>query len=718
MDPRHEFPPVHLRDHLRVLKKRKWTGLAFFAVLTVATALYLVVSSPSYQAKVIMTIKPPSVSPLMLSGELSYMEAVDVVTRKLYTQTQFEVLKSRKLAERVMDRLNLWQTFHVGETTRRMTDLWKKSAITRETALDAFTDNVDVVSPTALSFHIEVRYKHRDPEQAARIANALVDAYTDLLYEERSQAISKNLAWLKDEFEKLDAEVVSAEEEMQQFKKQKNAVSVDDRQNILLEKLRALNASLTQARIARIAAENAYTDAQRLRKDPTALETAPFVVTSNPQIAALNTQYNTLKTQISGLKTRYKEKHPQMVTLTTTLAQVKESIRSEVEKALDALKANYEYTKRQEESLQRELETTQAQVIALDKERITYVSLLDKAKVNRAIYDTLLTRLKETNIIQEFHNPLQNITIIDRAVPPDAPAGYRNWYLPVAALVGLLVGTFLCYVKDYFDASIQNERDVYECMKVPVLAALPSVGPPAAGDGPFVNVSAGEPVAALFKEQCDRIAEILVRSTVERPIKTLLVTSVGPREGKTTVVANLAVVLARRGARILLVDADLRKPSLHTVFDVPNDTGLSDCAATPAPGATAGLVKKTGVENVFLLPSGTRRTDPATTLHKEALRSALEALKGSFDMVLLDSSCVQEVPDAGVLATWADATLWVVRSGQTLKENAVWAARFMEDVKAAPRGAVLNGVRFFRGATHYYFARGAESTTGAKTRPL
>lgn len=686
--------------------------------MTASTALYLVVSSPLYQAKVIMTIKPPSVSPLMLSGELSYMEGVDVVTRKLYTQTQFEVLKSRKLAERVMDQLNLWQVFHVGETTRRVSDLWRKSTVTREMALEAFTDNVDVVSPTALSFHIEVRYKDRDPEQAARIANTLVDAYTDLLYEERSQAISKNLAWLKNEFMKLDAEVVSAEEEMQQFKKQKNAVSVDDRQNILLEKLRALNASLTQARIARISAENAYTDAQRLRKDPTALETAPFVVTSNPQIAALNTQYNTLKTQIAGLKTRYKEKHPQMVTLTTTLAQVKESIRSEVEKALDALKANYDYTKRQEESLQRELETIQAQVIALDKERITYVSLLDKAKVNRAIYDTLLTRLKETNIIQEFHNPLQNITIIDRAAPPEAPAGYRKWYLPVAALVGVLLGTFLCYVKDYFDPSLQNERDVYECMKVPVLAALPFVGAAAAGKGPFVKVTAGEPLAVLFREQCVRIAEILARDTPEKPVKTLLVTSVGPREGKTTVVANLAVVLARSGARILLVDADLRKPSLHTVFDVPNDTGLSDCAAAIPPATAAGVVKKTGIENVFLLPSGTHRTDPPAILRKETLRSSLEALKGSFDMVLIDSPCVQEVPDAGILAAWADATLWIVRSGQTLKENAVWVARFMEDVKAAPRGAVLNGVRFFRGATHYYFSRGAESTSGEKTLPL
>ncbi len=697
-----EFPPIHLRDHLRVLQKRKFTGIIFFLLLVGGTLLYLVLSTPLYQATVVMTIKPPSVSPLMLSGELAYIEGVDVVTRKLYTQTQFEVLTSKKLAERVMDRLNLWDRFHVGEVFRSGARFSEKKTITREMALDAFTERVDVVSPTALSFHIEVRYKDEDPEQAARIANALVDAYTDLLYQERAETISKNLTWLKQEFNKLDADVVGAEEEVQRFKKQRNVISVDERENILLEKLRALNASLTQARIARIAAENAYYDAQRFEKDPSSLEVAPFVAASNPQIATLTTQYNTLKTQISGLTTRYKEKHPQMVALTTTLAELQERIQAEIRKALESLKANFEYTKRQEESLQKELETTQAQVIDIDKERIAYLSLVDKAKVNRAIYDTLLTRLKETNIIQEFHNPLQNITIIDRAVPPRDPAGFRQWYVPVAALVGLLVGTFLCYVKDYFDRSMQSERDVYECLNVPIIAAIPFVRPGTWGKEPSVKVvPPHESSLRLFREQFHRIAGLVIRTASETSMKTILVVSVGPKEGKTTFVGNLAIVLAQHGMRVLVVDADLRKPSLHTFFNVSNDVGLSTCVETSLPPQR--VVKETDVTGVSIIPAGRiPQSDPPVVLHHTVIQETITAVKDSFDIILFDSACVQEVSDAGILAGRVDGTIWVVRSGTTPKEQAVWAARYMRDMKANSIGAVLNGVQFFRGAVNYY----------------
>ena len=703
-----DLPPVHLRDHLRILKKRRWTGISFFALVVSFTALYLIFSKPQYQAKAILTLKPPSVSPLTLTGEVLYIEGVDVVTRKLYTQTQFEIFKSRRLAERVMDRLKIWDKFHLGETNKSIFSIGKGRVVSRDMALASFARNIDVISPTALSHHIELRVKNPDPELAARIANSLIDAYVELLYEERSEKIRKNLIWLRDEFQKLDDDVMNAEQALTKFKKQRKTVSVDDRENILLEKLHALSASLTQARIARISAENAYFDAKRLEGNPTVLESVPFILTSNPQIATLHTQYNSLSAEISGLQTRYKEKHPRMAALNTTLAEVKESIRAEVQKALKSLKANYDYTKLQEESIQKELESIQSEVIGMDQERIEYLSLLDSAKVNRAIYDTLLTRLKETTTIQGFHNPLQNIDIIDTAIAPDSPSAYREWYLPLAALVGILLGVFLCYVKDYLDTTLWNERDIYECMKLPVLGIVPDF------KRGFLRRKIQSETVGRFLPQSSlmeyfhRIANVLDHIAKEKGLKTFLITSIGPKEGKTTVITNLGVALAQRNKRILLIDADFRRPHLHEVFEMHNESGFSNCAHSDI--EPASLIHETEIPNLYLLTSGTYLTDQPITLQSEAIRRAINSLKDSFDMLLFDSSSVQEVSDPCVLGGWLDAILWVVSSGQPTRENGIWAKRSFEYLDRLMIGTVLNRVQFTRGASGYYSQDAVSST--------
>lgn len=697
-----DFPPVHGKDHFRILLKRKWTGLTFFFALVGAVLLYLAFTEPRYEAKLKFVLKPPPISPLLMMGELVYSEGVDIVARRTFVATQFEVLKSMTLAERVMDRLDLWKEYHLGEAKGGSLGLFRPVRVqTREGAAAGFAKNVSVVAPTIMSNHAELSFRHRDPVKAARIANALLDSYVEFLYEERSRRIRENLAWLQRQFEKLGNEVVQADQALQDFRKSRDAVSVDDRENILLQKLLSLNAALTQARIARMAAENAYLDAKQFEASPTQLERAPMVITANPQIAAILGQINLLKTEYARTQERYQEKHPRILELRSTLDELETRLKSELLKTIDSLKITYDLAKSQEESLARELEATQRESIQMAEQRIEYYQLLNASKVNRTLYDSLLSRLKETSILQEFQNPHDIVQIIDKAVPPDEPGGYRPYFLPVACGVGLLLGFFLCYVKDYFDTTIENERDVNEALRLPILGVLPKARPPRELRPWAVEKAVHRWPGSVLSDHFERLAHIAEHLSAKQGIRSVLVTSAQPREGRTTVAANLALLLARAGEKVLLVDGDMRRPRLHEIFSCRTEPGLLDVAAEARDPADA--VRSTDSPNLFLIPSGVPTVRGVQKpIEPVRLRDLFKALEDRFDRIVVDSPALLEVGDGSALARATDGILWVVASGQTPREKAYWMLQSLSLLDRILLGVVLNKVRILRGPTGYY----------------
>ncbi len=697
-----DFPPVHGKDHFRILLKRKWTGLTFFFVLVGAVLLYLAFTEPSYEAKLKFVLKPPPISPLVMMSEIVYSEGVDIVARRTFVATQFEVLKSRSLAERVMDRLDLWKEYGLGEPRRGVFDLFGPARIrTRDGAAAEFSENVEVVTPNIMSNHAELYFKHRDPDMAARIANALLDSYVEFLYEERARKIRENLSWLHEQFEKLGNEVVQADQALQNFRKDRDAVSVDDRENILLQKLLSLNTALTQARIARIAAENAYLDAKQFEASPTQLERAPMVIATNPQIAAILGQINLLRIEYARTQERYQEKHPRILELRSTLAELETRLKAELLKTVDSLKITYDLAKSQEQALARELEAAQGESIQMAEQRIEYYQLLNASKVNRTLYDSLLSRLKETSILQGYENPHDIVQIIDKAVPPDKPGGYRPYFLPVACGVGLLLGFFLCYVKDYFDTTIENERDVHEALHQPVLGVLPKVRPPRARRPWAVEKAVLRWPGSALSDHFERLAQVAQHLSAKQEIRSVLVTSAQPREGRTTVASNLALLLARAGEKVLLIDGDGRRPRLHEIFSCRSEPGLLDIVAEGRDPADA--VRTTDSPNLFLIPSGVpagrwvpKPVEPAR------LRDLLRGLQDRFDRIVVDSPALLEVGDGSALARATDGILWVVSSGQTPREKAYWMLQSLSLLDRSLLGVVLNKVRILRGPTGYY----------------
>ena len=690
-----DLAPVHLKDHLRILERNKWTGIVFFCLVVGMTALYLLLSNPLYAAKAVLVLNPPPFSPLTLMSELVYSQGVDVVSRRLYVTTQFDVITSRRIAEKVLDRLDLWDVYHVGKKKRG--SVWEKSdVISREAAAEELAKNVSVISPNIMSNSIELTVKSQSPELAARIANTLVDVYLETLYEDRDRKIEENLNWLRREFKTIEEEVLRSDQALQDFKKATNTISVDDRENILTQKLHAMNASLVQARIARIAAENSYNDARQLEQDISNLENASIILASNPQIPALQGQLNLARIEYARIRDRYKEKHPRMIELRTTIEQLKARIRSEVLSAIQTLKINYELSQSQENSLIQELQTAKEQVIRLGEERIEYLQLLDESVVNRTLFDSLLNRLKETKILLSFANPLETLQVIDRALPPDKPAGFRPFFFPVAAAVGLLLGVFLCYVKDYFDDTMGTERDVTETLHLPVLAILPHCKGPELLQAESGEGSRLTSPQRSFQTAVQTLAGILQHFAEKEKLKTFLIVSACPGEGKSTLAGSLGIALSQRGRKVCMVDGNLRNPALHGILSVENSPGLADLLESGR-DLTEG-VKHTRVENLFCLPAGSKPSNPVPLLASDTAAGALEGLKQTCDQILIDSAALLEVSDVADLARWADAVLWVMGSRDTTKEHALRARKILTLLDIRILGIVQNDARPPRGS--------------------
>ncbi len=694
-----DFPPVHIRDHLRIIRKNKWTGIIFFVLVVGLTGLYLLATPPNYAGMAKVVLEPPPISPLTMVSEIVYSEGLDVVSKRLFSNTQFDVFKSRRVAKRVMDRLDLWEAYGLGEEKKSPFG-GEPRTVTRDMAADAFAEKVSVIQPTIISNVVEISFTSRDPETAAEVVNTMLEVYTEILFEDRDVRIQENLEWLEEQFRLLDEDVIEADQALQDFKKERDLISVDDRENILLQKLHALSSSLTQARIARIAAETAYFDAKRLEDDPTHLENAPAVVSSNPQIAALNGQLNVLKTERARLQERYRGKHPRMVEMNSAIAEVEDRIEQEVLEAIESLKLTYEMARSQEASLREELDEVQENVIRADEEKIHFMQLLNKSKVNRVLFDTLLSRLKETTIIQDFVNPRDSLQIIQKAVPQDKPAGFRPFFLPLASGVGLLVGLFLCYVRDYFDTTIQNERDIHEHLRLPLLGILPH------GRTSRVRRGASLLKAPLlhpelpYVEFLQHLASIVHHAGTSEKRSTILVTSACPGEGRTSLTVNLGIALAQRGQKVLVVDGDLRKPSLAEAFSLDEGQGLSNLLETG--GDPRAFIRETDVENLSCLPAGPCPPVPSVLLESAAVPRVMDELKQGFDWVLIDSSALLEAPETVALSQWTDTALWVIASGSTSAERAAWAKRSLTLMSCSILGIILNRVRFLRGPTHYY----------------
>jgi capsular exopolysaccharide synthesis family protein len=705
---------VHILDRLAVIYRYRRIALAVFVLTTIALTIQGYSNVQLYQAKAQILIEDErsTAMPGMTSNEY-YEDPLP------YYNTQYRILRGRDLARRVVKRVALKDVPEFNGTAvpastpvtalrdsvdrlfRRIAssaapppeEAPKPDETSDESALvSAFLGRVHIV-PVTESKLVDAYFTSIDPRFAAVAANALADEYVAQNLEVKMQGTQSMLTWLENEVAAQQAKVEQSERELANYRERENAMSLDEKNNIVLSRLNSLNEAVLRARSTRIEKESVNNQIKSLQGGNTA-ESIPAIA-GNPQVQLHRTQLADLQRQKAQLSERYGERHPEMEKINAQVADQQRQLEAETSKALQTVKNEYERAMLEERTFSANLEEAKRDVQNLGRLSVGYNVLEREAKSNRTVYEALLQRENELRV--SSNSRANNVRIVERAEPPKAPitpTSRRTWLLSLA--VGLVAAIAVAYGLDYMNDTIKTPEDITQILKMTFLGLVPSVR----GDKHPVLASSHAPHE--FGEAFRTLRTAIISRYPGEGAKTMVVTSAQPLEGKTTTACNIAMALAYGGSRVLLIDADMRRPGLHRPLRLTNERGLSQILTGQA--RVRDVIQRTVDPNLLAITAGRTPPNPSELLASERMKTLMTNLAhGPFDWIVIDTPPVLAVTDAVILAPAVTGVTFVVGAEMTRRRL---AERAIETILAShPKmlGVVLNKVDFAR--NKYYYSR-------------
>lgn len=708
-------PDPHLFDRLSVLYKYRWASLTVFTLVVGWVMIDSYTRIPVYQATAQVLIEDPN-SDVATPSEIN--RNISLTDPEIYMQTQLRIMRGRDLAARVAAKLDMQRVPEFNGQGPKPTQLavaialvkyyavWPYRLITSAPADSATPlDGIDVVDsssyPDALlsrqavsqvrgSQLIEISFNSADPAFAAKAANAYAEEYVDNNLSFKVATLEKSADWLTGEVQKQAELVKQSQMAMAQYKETQDAGSLDSNQNIILMRLTQSNEALTKARLDRIQKEGLWRQIQDAGTDADTISS----VLNNTFIQNLRASVNSLQQDRLRASERYGEKHPDYQKAVTALANAERQLEAEIRKAIQNAKNEYDAAVTQERELQRQMNESKAAATDLGRKGVNYAVLEREAESNRTVYNQLLTREKELRVVANSRT--NNVRIVDRAEVPSVPFSpnhRRDWVYALA--LGLALGLAMAFGIDYLDDTVKTPDDITRRLKLKFLGLVPIVG------GERHPLISG-PVPHDFGEAYRAIRTSLAAQFTHDGPRVVAVASSQPLEGKTTTAVNIAMALAVGGARVLLIDADMRRPSVHKALRMTNDRGLSQLLAGQA--RMREVVQRTHDPNLLTITAGRTPANPSELLASDRMRALLTGLEtGPFDWIVIDTPPVLAVTDAVILAPLVGAMVFVIGAEMTRWRLAERAVETL--LGSNPRNvlAVLNKVNF--GRNKYYYSR-------------
>lgn len=701
-----------LRDYLDVLLKRRWIVLAFFVVTVACVAAWVWRMPRVYRATATVEINPTT--PRYLGNgvqDVAESAASLYWQSKEFAETQYQIIRSRMLAQRVVDRLGLATDASFLGLDKITDPEQRRAAMTAGDPAGRLQGMISV-EPVKDSRIARLSADDTNPERAMRIANALAEEYMAQNLDRKLEVTRSASAWLSDQVSALKGKLESSELDLHRFKRENDILtaSFEDRQSITSQRLLALNDTLTKVmtRRAELESRRRTLDAARKRVvdgEADALEALPAVA-QNPLVSQLKMRLLALNEEQAALEERYLDKHPRRAEAETKLVEVRGALAREIAKSVTLAETESREAADTEKELRALIEGVKREAFELNKKEIDYSRLKREQDSNQRLFELVQQRQKEADLTGLLRT--NSVQVVDSALVPRVPIKpNRKVILLIAALIGFLGGVGLAFLFEHLDNTMKSHEDI-ERMGLPFLGIVPTMK-----DADQANASPAErgrqrdlyahrrPKSSVA--ECVRsVRTNLLFVTPEKPLKKLVVTSSGPQEGKTTFAINIAIAMAQSGSRTLIVDTDMRRPRLHRSFGVDNDVGISSMIVQQVKIEDA--VKETVVPNLFLLPCGPIPPNPAELLHTARFKQIVAEFGSRFDRIIFDSPPVAAVTDAPILAADADGVVVVCKAGKTLREMANRTVQALTDVKANIFGVVLNDVDVERrGYGHYYY---------------
>ena len=707
-----------LREYLRVLIKRKWLVIVcvcgIFAVVAVASLR----QTPIYDAVGRIAVNKAD------SHLISFKDSTpdtDYVYEQSDLDTEVRILQSDLMALQVIRQLNLDKRPEFGGSSdQKQGNLIADPLQTDSTRTSALLGmfhgrlRVNLIPSTRV---IEIHFSSTDPQLAASAVNNLAATYVEQNFKTKFESTMQAADWLSKQLVDLQMKVETSQEKLVRYQKEHEILGNDEKQNITTAKLDELNKEMTAAESDRMQKEAVYRQTQS--SDPVEVAAAIIADTTGAGNGAgsglldkLREQQATLRIQVADLSTQFGPSYPKIAQLNNQLKEIDRQLQTETSKAVDHLRGQYQAALQREGMLRQAFDKQKQEANKLNESAIEYSLLKRDLESNRTLYEGLLEKLKEAGVTAGLRS--NNFRIIDAARVPTAPSEPnipRN--LAFALVIGIISGVGLAFLLENMDNTVRTPEQAQAISALPSLGMIP-LGSKATSRGVtgarFVLTSSKEAVEMVTQvrpqsqmaESYRALRTSLLLSNLGAPPKVIMVTSARPQEGKTTTSINTAIVLAQKGVRVLLVDGDLRRPSVHKTLGMGPRSGLSNVltgSATVDQTVTASPV----LPNLFILPAGTPPPNPAELLASTNMRDLLAELREQYDHIIIDTPPTLSVTDAVVLSPRADATILVIRSGQTTKQALRRARDILMQVNAHVAGVLLNAVDLTSPDYYYYY---------------
>ena len=710
-------------DFRKILIKRKWIIIIGIALGIAYAVFYILTTVPQYEAIARLHIDLSRSTNIGIEDLIEQkLGGGEDTAEKL--QTEIRIMQSDSVVMEVVNSLDLYRKPPFSDLFKKQPYNGKLTPVQRYNLITAFQNATKVIVLPNTEV-VEVHFQNQDPGVAANVANAIVGAYLDRDLRSRYEGTTRVSNWLTQQLTAVKKQVEDAQKSLTDYQRQNNLLTLDAQGGSLLtDSLRTVNQQLAEAEADRIVKEARYKMAETRNPD-LLMSVAPGTV-----LGSLRSQQAELMVQAAQFKSKFGPDYPKVRELDKQLASVQADIDTEINNLTKRFAEEYNAAVKTESLLQDRLNRTKQEAYKENESAAQFDILKHGAESASELYDSLQMKLKEAGITAGLNS--NNVDIIDQAsIPPFPVLPQKRSALIFGFLGGLIGGIALAFFVESLDDTIRTSDDAENVSQLPTLAVIPHFVISSRKGAPPTTPAAKAEQQRLLKVSPDLVSFVdpqsiaaegfrtfrssILLSAVDHEPKLLLITSSFAAEGKSTCAANLAISFAQRSARVLLVDTDLRKGTLHMKFRLSNRVGLSTILSRES-GSEAYENPLPELPNLTVLSRGPIAPNPGEMLASRTMEELLAQWRGEYEHVILDSSPILAVADTLSLAPQVDAAFILVRAGVTRKRALIRVREQLRRASARILGTVINDVDL-RMENYYTYSKrydyGYKSTYGA-----
>lgn len=713
-----------IRDYLKIILRRKWIILAFMIIPGTLTAFKVSKEIPVYIAtsQVIINRNTPRYVNFTetFSGKMNKSE---------FFITHNRISRSRPLIQKVIDTLDLKNSLEFKPNNQKTSftvngifrgikksiarklnpekgpekpknpkNNYEDAALKNDALINNYLSKLSMAQAGGSIININFRGTH--PKILAKICNTHTEKFIETNLEIKFAASEDAIKWLQKQLLKKKESLEKAEEALLLYEEKHNTISLGEKNTVMDEKLQMIKSTLTKTKTNRIELESVFNQIKKDYNNLTLIKLIPDFVDST-KANSFMVEIANLKSEIVMLSKKYGVKHPNIIKANYKLEELKKRIKSEVANLMISMKTERKMLLVKERDYSKLYEDQKLITRDLDRKRIVYARLERDAESEKTFYDILLRRMKETDIAGELKT--SNIRIIQPATVPRNPIGEKkSRRILKAIMVGLALGIGLAFFLDYLDNTVKSTEDVEHYLGVTLLGLIEKARMPKGSEDINLELIANEAPKSVLSEAIRNVRTSILFSTTDNPNKLLLVTSTKQGEGKSFIAANLAITFAQAGKNTLLVDTDFRRPRLHKIFNIDLKPGLSNHFIGEIDYES--IIKPSGVPKLSIITCGIIPPNPSELLGSHSMEAFCKTVKEKFDTVIFDTPPTMTVTDAQVLSRFVDGVIFVVKSGQTVKELARRAVMQHSNPKTGELlGVILNLVDVSKGSYYSYY---------------